>query len=178
MERTSAEGVVPPWAGAASAGFVLFLGVVFFLIVLFVAVLPEWRVNHDYVESHALVLDKRLAEGTDDNATTYRPEILIRYVVNDKTYQLWTYDTLRAYSTMRSSEERALAPFTVGAECTVWYDPARPEKAVVVRGYTWWMYLLLAVATVLALAGAVGLLRALRRSRAPLLEAADLPERA
>jgi hypothetical protein len=164
------------WVNLIFAAMAVFVGVVAVLIIFFIAIRPEWRVNHDYVEQRGLVLDKRLAESQNEDGTTYRPEIQVRYVVNGREYQVWTYDAIGGYSSFRSAHEQALQGFTVGRECPVWYDPAAPKKAVVVRGYTWWLYLVLLLPVGVIVGGLVGLVRVLRPRRLPFPTGPESPQ--
>jgi hypothetical protein len=52
---------------------------IFFTIIFFVLVRPEWRANHNYIEHRCTVLDKRMGVNRGDESTTYRPEIYVRY---------------------------------------------------------------------------------------------------
>jgi hypothetical protein len=77
---------------------------------------PEWRANHDYVEHCCVVLDKRLAESRGEGNSTYRPELLVRYSVAGRDYQVWAYDAAGVYSSGRASKEAVLRQFDVGRE--------------------------------------------------------------
>ncbi len=138
-----------------SAGEALFFAI-FLLIgcgvlaVLFTTlVVPEWRVNHEFVEHTCVVLDKRIGESHSDEGTRYRPEIKIRYQIDGQTYVRWTYDISMSYSSGRSDKQAILSQFTVDEknpkEYRCWYDPADPSVAVLVRGYTWWIWLVFIV---------------------------------
>jgi hypothetical protein len=110
---------------------------IFFTIIFFVLVRPEWRANHNYIEHRCTVLNKRMGVNRGDESTTYRPEIYVRYVVDGREFRVWTYDASGSYGYRQS----VLDSFSIGAEYPLWYDPANPEKAVLVRGYSWWPYL-------------------------------------
>lgn len=141
-------------------GIWLFLCAVAFAVVIY----PEWRVNHSYVEGTCLVLDKRIgvSTSTEDGQTisTYRPEVLIRYQVEGTEHTAWTYDAAGSYSTGRSGKEKMLQQFQVGQQYPFWYDPAVPKDAVLVRGSTWLIYVLLVPLPVIV---AVLLVAGLRR---------------
>jgi hypothetical protein len=142
------------------------------MIVAYVRLLPEWRANHDYVETRCVVIDKRLAESRSDDGVTWRPEFFVRYTAGGREFRVWAYDALGVYSNFRSTHQRTLAQFTVGQEYPVWYDPAQPEKAVLVRGYTWWLFLFLLIPVVIFLFGLVRGLRILRGPVSPATAAA------
>ncbi len=128
---------------------------------LFLAV-PEYRVNHRFAEHTCTVLDKRIAETTDAGGTRYRPEIRIRYEVDDRTYVTWTYDARNAYSSGREEKQRVLDRFVVDArrprEYPCWVDPSDPGNAVLVRGYSGWTWLTLIVPVSFMILGGGGLI--------------------
>ncbi|MBL9089777.1 MAG: DUF3592 domain-containing protein [Planctomycetaceae bacterium] len=111
---------------------------------------PEWRANHEFRETRALVLAKRIAEQTHELKTMYRPEVTIRYPAGEKTYETATYDATGVFTTERGESEKLLEAFDVGKEYPAWYDPQEPDSAVLVRGYSWiaWVLPLLPAAFV------------------------------
>jgi len=113
----------------------------FFLLQLLV--IPEWRVNHDFVEHTCVVLKERIAENASDDGTTYRPEFLVRYDFDGASYVAWAYDITQAYSSGRAGKQTILDRFEVDHEYPCWYDPNDPRRVVLVRGYTWWLWVLL-----------------------------------
>ena len=64
-------------------GVMFFCGLGFSAYLLSTLVVPEWRVNHRFVEGECVVLGKRLRERVDGSQKTYRPELLIAYEVED-----------------------------------------------------------------------------------------------
>jgi len=123
-------------------------------------IIPEWRANHEFIRHACRVLDKRVAEIPDGDSTTYRPEIQIEYEVGGETFHIWTYDICGTYSSGRVDKEAVLENFQVGKVYPCWYDPANPSKAVLVRGYSWllWLFLILPISFVLI--GGGGLIHA------------------
>src|SRR5262249_22518213 len=98
-----------------SAGEALFLaillgmGTAFLLLLLVKMVVPEWRANHEFLETTATVLKTRLGERTDgDGRQEFRPEVLIQYQVGGETHEVWTYDIICAYSAGRDEKQAAL----------------------------------------------------------------------
>lgn len=152
--------------GSDAVGIVgegLFFGVFFMLgciglaLILVTWIIPEWRVNHEFVESPCLVVDKALGQVNSDGGTLYRPEIRIRYQIGDQTYFTTTYDIRNAYSSGQENKEALLEAFTKGQEYPCWYDPADPSVAVLTRGYNWWVWLLFVVPVSFILIGGGGL---------------------
>ncbi|MCE9606907.1 MAG: DUF3592 domain-containing protein [Planctomycetia bacterium] len=111
---------------------------------------PEWRANHEFLETQGTVLGKRIAEISKEDQLNYRPEVSIRYAVEGREYEATTFDATGVYSTDRAECERLIEPFEVGKEYPCWYDPHRPSTAVVKRGYSWvaWVLPLLPAAFV------------------------------
>jgi hypothetical protein len=111
-------------------------------------VVPDLRTRLFYVEGRCVLLDKRLVEHPRSGKainSTYRPEFLIRYTVAGREFRTWAYKAVKASSGFRWAEERVLEGFTVGQEYPCWYDPDDPFKVVVVRGYSWFTFVFLAV---------------------------------
>jgi Protein of unknown function (DUF3592) len=130
--------------------FSLFLmgGCCFLAVIVWADVLVPWRVNHHYQETTGVVLDKRVEQrsiGRIGEGDGYRPEILLQYQVDGKSYRTWTYDSppgrrVHHYGG-RADAQVTLDGFTVGQVYRCWYDPDEPGEAVLVRGYRhlWWL---------------------------------------
>lgn len=118
-----------------------FAGCVAFAYLVGGIIWPEWQVNHSYIAHTCIVLDKRVGESDD----TYRPEIHIRYTVQNKEFRIWTYDASGIYSSGHAGKQAIIDQFIVGGEHPCWYDPDNPSKAVLVRGYSFFLYLLFLV---------------------------------
>jgi hypothetical protein len=148
----------------ASAGEALFFvillgtGAGFFVLMLAKMVVPEWRAEHDFIETTATVLETRIDESSDnDGRRVYRPAVHIRYSVAGQPYDVWTYDVTRAYSSGREDKQAAIDRLEVGHEYLCWYDPLNPARSVLVRGYSWWFWPLALVPIGFMLIGGVGL---------------------
>lgn len=147
-----------------SAGEAVFFALFFLvgcggLVAIFAAlVVPEWRVNRVYVQHPCSVLDKRIGETKTEEGTLYRPEIQIEYQLGGKAYRIWTYDVRGAYSSDQHNKRAILDQFTVGETYICWYNPDDPSQAVLVRGYSWWLWLTFIVPVSFLLIGGVGLI--------------------
>jgi hypothetical protein len=153
-------------------GFFLVLGSVFLAGLLNMLVVPEWRVNHEFIETDATVLRTNLGQpdeqlenephGHHERPPLYRPEVLVEYKVGDVVHTEWTYDihfgSGREYSADREAQRAVLAEFQRARKILAWYDPADPSKVVVVRGYTWFLWFLLLLPVAFILIGGVGLI--------------------
>ena len=135
--------------GCACAGLLFglsFLAGCGLLVAYVSAVLLESRANNRYLPNSCLVLDRRLATGMSDVVVvrdgepwtqpkpSYHPEIKIQYEVSGRKYEVWTYDAIFRFSTDRAAQQAIVDSFRVGANYPCWYDPDRPERAILVRG--------------------------------------------
>jgi hypothetical protein len=154
-KRSTTAGI-----GCAIAVFGLFFagGLFFFVMMIFSFVLPEIRANTSFIQHTCKVLDKRIGEDHDsDGGSTYRAEMFIEYSVRGQQYRIWTYDATGMYSSGRSRKETILSQFSVGQEYPCWYDPDSPWKAVLVRGYSWLMYLFFLIPILFMVIGGGGM---------------------
>ncbi len=136
----------------------LLLGCAGIVMMLLTIVVPEWRVNHEFVETKCNVLDKRIAEKPGEDGQLYRPEIRIEYEVDGVTYRDWHYDVHRAFTSDKADSQEVVDSFAKGDSRTCWYDPMKPNVAVLVRGYRWWIWLVFIVPVSFFTIGAGGLL--------------------
>ncbi len=141
---------------------------------------PEWKMMRHYVQHEGVVLGTRVASRWPESPsgianriqdspdhpeqTAYRPEVHIRYVVGGRTFDRWTYDVHGFYSPGRVEKQSLLAAFRRGERHICWYDPADPKRVVVVRRYTWWMWVLLILPASLLILGGIGVTRAVLQS--------------
>jgi len=133
-----------------SLGEALFFAVFFLLgcagmvFLLATQVIPEWRVNHAFIETTCTVLERDAAKAR------------IAYRIGGELLHAWA---ATAGSTAAKEPDKAESPgdFAPGREHLCWYDPANPETVVLARGYTWWLWLTLSVPISLLLIGGGGL---------------------
>ncbi|MFI5456789.1 MAG: DUF3592 domain-containing protein [Isosphaerales bacterium] len=126
--------------------------------------LLDWRANNRYLPNSCVVLDRRLAKEMSDpppeggrGGPVYHPEIKIRYEVGGRKYEVWTYDAIHMWYPNRAGQQAIVDSFQVGATCPCWYDPDRPDKAILVRRYTVAPYVLLVVPVGFLLIGGIGI---------------------
>ncbi len=178
--RRTGSRVVGGWALMLSLAGSLAVGLALLTLVLTSLVIPEWRVNQQFVETTCTLLDKRLEERVDDGTPTFRPRLLVRYQVQGVTYDRWTYDAAGMFSSNRDEQQIVLDRFVVGQKYPAWCDPWDPQVAVLARGYTWSAWLLLLLPTSFLTVGAGGLVytafnwgkSAERRAASPTLPSA------
>lgn len=120
-------------------------------------VIPEWRLNHAYVETVGEVLESRV--GVDPlDGTRYRPEIRVAYSVGVQHYRTWTtYHVHGGYTNNRRLVASIVDRFRPGRSYSVWYDPHNPERAALTRGYTWSAWAMLLVPVPFLATGGLGL---------------------
>ena len=123
----------------------LLLGLAAFAAMLVTIVWPELRANRHYLKGTCKVIGATISERDDDEGVTYRPDVTIQLIVAGKSYQTTTYDAARLYTSGRQKALTAIEQFQAGKEYDCWYDPTDPRRAVLVRGYSGWTYLLLLV---------------------------------
>jgi hypothetical protein len=144
---------------AAFFGVLLAVGGAWIVLAVLWLVIPEWRVNHGFVEQTCKVVASGIGEKETENGTVYRPEVKIEYEVNGIKYLPVTYDIHhdRAWSSSRDEAQQLADRFVDKQNYPCWYDPADPGRAVLVRGYQWWIWLVFAVPISLVVIGAGGL---------------------
>lgn len=127
-------------------GSLFVVGIVFLIAAIIFQFLPEWQVVRSYVRTTAVVEQVRLGADPLDDAR-HRPEIQIEYQVDDQNYKIWTYDARfhlgRGYDSGTESQQNVLDDFAVGEKVPCWYDPERPDQAVLVYGFHWYTWVLL-----------------------------------
>ena len=78
----------------------------------------------------------------------------------DGKYELWTYDAVPTWGPDKGGQQAIVDSFQVGKTYPCWYDPDRPEKAILVRGHAWVPFLLLFVPLAFMTVGAIGMYNA------------------
>ncbi len=164
-------------------GIFLVLGAGSFYLLLINLIWPEWQANRHFVEHQCEVVNRIVTPVQYDGRTRYRPEILIRCEIDGQPYATWTYDISSNSNTGvglfdRAEAEAIVAQFEIGKQYYCWYDPARPQTVILVRGYSWWMWLLLIVPASFALFGSVGVVRAALHSSASAERRASIASKA
>ncbi len=121
-------------------------------------VVPEWRVNHEFIETNCKILNKRIDE---KESPLYAPEINIEY----KADGLITTLARKTYYNNRKDAQAVLDRFDLySAESDnrypCWYDPTDLYAVVLERGYHWWIWLAFTVPASFIVIGAGGLIHA------------------
>lgn len=161
--RSGSKRLAHAWE-LALFGVLTLAGAIGMWAVLATLILPEYRANRQFVPTTCHILDKRIGRTEREGQILHRPEVFIEYRVGEQRYWRWTYDvhTLRGngYTAGREDIAAVLSEYTVDPQRQVqcWYNPAKPEEVVLVRGYQWWVWLIFLVPLSLLLIGGGGLL--------------------
>lgn len=129
----------------------------------FLLIVPQWRVNHEFIETTCKVVKTRIDERKGEDSPVYRPEIEIEYLADGVAYRGSHYDFHRAYSPGHEKAKTICGRFVPydpkkDNRYPCWYDPADPSVCVLVRGYGVWVWLAFAVPLSFIVIGAVGLI--------------------
>jgi hypothetical protein len=158
--------------GCALFGLFFFAGCGSLVMLVWGFLRVDWRANNRYLPNSCVVLDRRLATemgGANPDGglarPTYHPEIKIRYEVDGRNYEVWAYDAIFMFYPDRAAQQAIVDSFQIGAAYPYWYDPDRPEKAILVRGHAWAPYIVLVVPIVFLIIGGVGLHRSWKNLR-------------
>lgn len=158
--RTGAE----VWGSIGDALFhslLLAAGLVFAALLLTGLAVPEWRINHHFLEARATVVGKGLARRAVSGPATssWQPCLRLRYPTPAGLEEAWAVRGGTAAS--RSAAAKPLADIPLGSELVCWFDPQAPGVVVLERGYNWWMWALtLLLPGALIAFGAAGVARA------------------
>lgn len=108
------------------------------------------------------ITTSQVKEGTrrhnNSSWTVYSPEVTFTYAVDDRSYTGGLIGV--GYSgglNSREKAEKVLAPYQVGSEVQVFYDPVRPDRAVLKPGSGGGNWLLFASAAMFGLLGIAGI---------------------
>jgi hypothetical protein len=108
-------------------------------------------------------IDTYLTESDTGSTTMYHPQVSYNFTVNGAVYHS-DLISLGDYST--SDLERArkwLSPYSIGGSVKVFYDPGRPEKAVLEPGPTWGLLIPVFIGIVVTTVGVILLVLLLRK---------------
>lgn len=132
-------------------------------------VVPEWRVHRVYEAADAEVLGTKIeivtAEDPNDDTIRYQPQIQVEYHVGEKNFSAWTYQHWQSAHVEREDAVAVTERYEVGQHVTCWYDPADPTQVVLIRGFNWWVWLILLLPTMFILVGLGGLAYTMFHSR-------------
>jgi hypothetical protein len=121
----------------------------------------EYRRLTTWQPIQATVLSKRVDVRTDSDGSTYRPEVVYRYSVDDQSY---TSSRTLPINESRSGRwaYRVIEPFVVGGRYTAWYNPGNPAEAFIVRSHSIIAPVFTAIGLIVALGGCAAVVSVLR----------------
>lgn len=149
----------------------LILGALALLLLIQRMIVPEWRVNRSYLATQGKVLATRIDSiedglvadpgqeepGEGPQELRFRPQIKVEYEVGGHPHVQWTYDHLQTAFADRDDARAVIDRFEIGRSYACWYDPDTPANVVLVRGFNWWVWLILLLPTTFMLVGFGGL---------------------
>jgi len=147
-------------------------------------IVPEWRVNHGFVEHDCKIVERRVEPVQGEKGTLYRPDVKIEYDVQAVRYSPYAFDIHHTLFAKEDEARAAIDRFAESSNGTCWYDPDDPGTAVLIRGYQWWIWPALLVPVSFLAIGIGGLIYTMlnwgksaeRRAAARKLPAAELFE--
>ena len=113
----------------------------------------QWQKCEGKVVS-AEVEEERRYDPEDGTSVYYYPRVHYEYQVGDKTYQGKKLKMLEASMSKKKANE-TIASFSTGSTVEVYYDPQKPEQAVLQPGTQKFSYVFLVVGMLCILAGLV-----------------------
>jgi len=124
--------------------FVLIISMVFFTITYY-QLIEQWRIDHQFVQTTCTILDKKLNSFfSGKGSTSYSSTFYVSYTAGQQTYKQWVSAKLDSgSSSFYSLESGILDSYTKDQQYTCWYDPSVPSVAVLNRGYSLMLYILL-----------------------------------
>ncbi len=154
-------------AGTPFGCLILFFGIFLafgsvFLYFFFLRPVGGLLAARSWTEVSCVVLESRVAESSDSDGTTYKPDILYSYSVGGIVHQSRRYDMMEAYSSGYDGKAEIVARYPPGRQTSCWVDPANPNEAVLSRGFSA-AYLVGLFPLIFVAVGAFGLIWAVRQ---------------
>lgn len=106
-------------------------------------VLQNARVSESWPMTDGEITYSQIQISTDDDGTSYHADVRFVYVAEDRRYEADTVSFGQYGSSDRNHAAGIVARYPVGQRVTVYYDPAKPETAVLEPGVTLGSYLIL-----------------------------------
>jgi Protein of unknown function (DUF3592) len=156
---------------AGSAGLTAFfgalcgLGLMIFVITWTTLAWPEWKANQQFRSVEAEILEWRrdvryVRQFGETEITGYRPKFKVKYSLDGTPpyNPEITWDVAGTYFSDRAECEAIHERYPVGSHVTCWYDRENPERAVLILGYSGYVWLILVLPVAFILVGGGGVL--------------------
>lgn len=161
------SGPLSEQASRPQAGWVmaLFFGI-FFLVGTGGTVALGWGFvdlvqSGSWVKTPCTVESSRVLTHSDSDGSTYSVDVLYRYSFRNQTYRSNRYSFMGGSSSGYKSKAEAVKNFPAGKNAFCYVDPKNPSNAVLHRGWTWEMLIIL-VPLLFAVIGLGGILYSLK----------------
>lgn len=118
-------------------------------------VYQQLRVD-DFLAVDGVVTFSEVGESRGDDGTTYFPDIRFRYTVDGQKHDSGTYRIQQLSSSGRRGKLEIVGRHPVGAKVQGWYDPGKPETAVIDKSFSFFPVIFLGVG-ILVLAIIIGI---------------------
>jgi hypothetical protein len=143
--RSGSAALGTAWMTVFFAGL-FFVGWCFLAVTFTMTALPEWQAYRRFRETTCEVIATRIENGDRSGRTTYRPMFLLRYQAGGESYQGWqTSDITGGFFLDRTRCDDVLQNYRPGNTYPCWFDPHKPQVAVLevrLSNYVWLMLLL------------------------------------
>jgi hypothetical protein len=155
---------------AGSAGLTAFfgslcgLGLMIFVVAGTTLAWPEWKANQQFRPVECKILDAwpevyRVREFGLPRPTGYRPIFQVEYEVDGISYKPdITWDIPGTFFPDRAECEAIIADYLNRGTARCWYDRDNPTRAVLILGYTGYVWLILALPVAFILIGGGGVI--------------------
>ena len=114
-------------------------GMISLAFILLKLSIPEWRVNHQFVETTCKILSTQVVT---DAAGLKRPEFQVAYAIDGNAAVAWSRYDIASKFQPGEAVDKLVEQFAPGTECDCWYDPRDPQTVVLARGYSLFAWLM------------------------------------
>ncbi len=116
-------------------------------------VLQNARVSAGWPTVQGQIVESTVRESTDEDGTSYFADVRFRYVVDDQPYTADTVNFGQYGSSDPNHAQEIVSKYEYGGSVLVYYDPEKPQTAVLQPGTTWSSFFILGFGSIFALIG-------------------------
>ena len=110
-------------------------------------VYQQFRVRH-FLPVEGVVTHSQVEVNTGSDGTTYYPDIHFRYTVAGQTHDTGRYRIQSISSSGRSGKQKIVRRYPVGSKVQAWYDPDKPQVAVINNSFSFFPVIFLAIGVI------------------------------